>query len=94
VVDAAPGEHEHHHVSIIIAGTPLEGQTRTISFRQVVNLRANATVDWDRKEPVLASLRRHIRRPRTKYRYPPDKQEAAVQLVMQQAELLAADVMP
>jgi type I restriction enzyme R subunit len=55
-------------------------------------VRANATVDWDKKEQVRASLRRHIRRLLTKYRYPPDKQEAAVQLVMQQAELLAAGV--
>jgi len=52
-------------------------------------VRANATVDWDKKEQVRASLRRHIRRLLTKYHYPPDKQEAAVQLVMQQAELLA-----
>jgi type I restriction enzyme R subunit len=55
-------------------------------------VRANATVDWDKKEQVRASLRRHIRRLLTKYRYPPDRQEAAVQLVMQQAELLAAGV--
>jgi len=57
-------------------------------------VRANATVDWDKKEQVRASLRRHIRRLLTKYKYPPDKQEAAVQLVMQQAELLAAGVAP
>jgi type I restriction enzyme R subunit len=56
-------------------------------------VRANATVDWDKKEQVRASLRRHIRRLLTKYHYPPDKQEAAVQLVMQQAELLAQQVM-
>jgi type I restriction enzyme R subunit len=55
-------------------------------------VRANATVDWDKKEQVRASLRRHIRRLLTKYKYPPDKQEAAVQLVMQQAEILAAGV--
>jgi type I restriction enzyme R subunit len=55
-------------------------------------VRANATVDWDKKEQVRASLRRHIRRLLTKYHYPPDKQEAAVRLVMQQAELLAAGV--
>ncbi|EQD58745.1 type I site-specific deoxyribonuclease, HsdR, partial [mine drainage metagenome] len=57
-------------------------------------VRANATVDWDKKEQVRASLRRHIRRLLTKYHYPPDKQEAAVHLVMQQAELLAAGVAP
>ncbi len=57
-------------------------------------VRANATVDWDKKEQVRASLRRHIRRLLTKHGYPPDKQEAAVQLVMQQAELMAAGVAP
>jgi type I restriction enzyme R subunit len=55
-------------------------------------VRANATVDWDKKEQVRASLRRHIRRLLKKYQYPPDKQEAAVQLVMQQAELMAAEI--
>jgi type I restriction enzyme R subunit len=55
-------------------------------------VRANTRVDWDKKEQVRASLRRHIRRLLTKYQYPTDKQEAAVQLVMQQAELLAAKV--
>jgi hypothetical protein len=34
-------------------------------------VRANATVDWDKKEQVRASLRRHIRRLLTKYHYPP-----------------------
>jgi hypothetical protein len=42
----------------------------------------------------MASRLRLIRRLLTKYHYPPDKQEAAVQLVMQQAELLAAGVSP
>ena len=63
--------------------------------QDLVNVvRSNATVDWDRKEQVRASLRRHIRRLLTKYRYPPDKKEAAVQLVLQQAELMAAGVAP
>jgi type I restriction enzyme R subunit len=65
---------------------------KSIAQELVVVVRANATVDWDKKEQVRASLRRHIRRLLTKYRYPPDKQEAAVRLVMQQAELLAAEV--
>jgi type I restriction enzyme R subunit len=55
-------------------------------------VRSNATIDWDKKEQVRASLRRYVRRLLTKYHYPPDKQEAAVQLVMQQAELFAAEV--
>jgi type I restriction enzyme, R subunit len=55
-------------------------------------VRSNATIDWDKKEQVRASLRRHVRRLLTKHRYPPDKQEAAIQLVMEQAELFAAEV--
>jgi type I restriction enzyme R subunit len=65
---------------------------RKIAQELVEVVRSNTTVDWDKKEQVRASLRRHIRRLLTKYRYPPDKQEAAVQLVMQQAELLAREV--
>ena len=67
---------------------------KRIAHELVDVVRANATVDWDRKEQVRASLRRQIRRLLTKYRYPPDKQEAAVQFVMQQAELMAAGMVP
>ena len=65
---------------------------KKIAQELVEVVRSNATVDWDKKEQVRASLRRHIRRLLTKYHYPPDKQESAVQLVMQQAELLASEV--
>ncbi len=65
---------------------------KTIARELVAIVRTNATIDWDKKEQVRASLRRHVRRLLTKYRYPPDKQEAAVRLVLQQAERLAADV--
>jgi type I restriction enzyme R subunit len=63
---------------------------KAIARELVTAVRANATVDWDKKEQVRAALRRTVRRLLTKYHYPPDKQEAAVQLVLQQAELLAA----
>ncbi len=65
---------------------------KLIAQKLVDVVRANATVDWDTKEQVRSSLRRHTRRLLTKYQYPADKQDATVQLVMQQAELLAAGV--
>ena len=65
---------------------------KAIAHDLVAVVRRNATIDWDKKEQVRASLRRHIRRLLTKYKYPPDKQEAAVALVMQQAELFAAEL--
>jgi type I restriction enzyme R subunit len=55
---------------------------KKIAQELVEVVRSNAPVDWDKKEQVRASPRRHIRRLLTKYHYPPDKQES--QLVMQQ----------
>ena len=49
---------------------------KAIAHELVAIVRRNATVDWDKKEQVRASLRRHIRRLLAKYRYPPDKQES------------------
>ncbi len=65
---------------------------KKIAHELVGVVRRNATVDWDKKEQVRASFRRHIKRLLVKYRYPPDKQEGALVLVMQQAELFAAEV--
>lgn len=65
---------------------------RAIAHDLVAVVRQNATIDWDKKEQVRASLRRYIRRLLAKYKYPPDKQEPAVALVMQQAELFAAEL--
>jgi type I restriction enzyme R subunit len=65
---------------------------KEIAHELVAVVRHNATIDWDKKEQVRASLRRYIRRLLTKHKYPPDKQEIAVTLVIQQAELFAADL--
>jgi len=65
---------------------------RAIARDLVAVVRRNATIDWDKKEQVRASLRRYIRRLLARYKYPPDKQESAVTLVMQQAELFAAEL--
>lgn len=67
---------------------------RQIARDLVDAVRANTTVDWDKKEQVRANMRRHIRRLLTKYHYPPDKQESAIALVMEQAEALARDTTP
>ena len=65
---------------------------KAIAHDLVAMVRRNATIDWDKKEQVRASLRRHIRRLLAKYKYPPDRQESAVALVMQQTELFAAEL--
>ncbi|MHB1640056.1 MAG: type I restriction endonuclease subunit R [Candidatus Dormibacteria bacterium] len=55
-------------------------------------IRTNTTVDWNIKEQARAKLRSTVRRLLTKYHYPPDKKSAAVDLVLEQAERLAAEV--
>lgn len=55
------------------------------------NLRKNITVDWSARESVRATLRLMVKRVLRKYKYPPDQQELAVELVLKQAEALGAD---
>jgi len=52
-------------------------------------LRASTAVDWQHRESVRAKMRLLIKRLLRKYKYPPEGQEAAVTLVLQQAEALA-----
>ncbi len=62
---------------------------KVIAVELVKTVRANVTVDWTIKETVRANLRRLVRRTLKKYGYPPDLEEAAVQAILAQAELLA-----
>ncbi len=62
---------------------------KTIARELVVAVQESATIDWNLKETVRAAIRAKIRRLLNKYGYPPDAQERAVQLVIEQAELLA-----
>jgi type I restriction enzyme R subunit len=62
---------------------------RTIARELLDSVRNNVTIDWTIKESVQASLRRNIRRILRKYDYPPDLQEKAVEFVLNQAKLLA-----
>lgn len=52
------------------------------------SLRQNVTVDWSNRDSVRAKLRLLVKRILRKYKYPPDQQEEAAQLVLAQAESL------
>ncbi|MGE0200780.1 MAG: type I restriction endonuclease subunit R [Candidatus Melainabacteria bacterium] len=64
---------------------------KAIARDLVETVRRNATIDWAKKESVRAKLRIMVKRILRKYNYPPDKQEAATQTVMEQAEALTAE---
>jgi len=70
----------------------MSDENLSIIAREVLNIvRENTTIDWNLKESVRANLRRLVKRVLRKHGYPPDLQEAATQLVLEQAELLAAN---
>ncbi|HVM78769.1 MAG TPA: type I restriction endonuclease subunit R [Stellaceae bacterium] len=55
-------------------------------------VRKNVTIDWTVRENVRAQLRVMVKRILRIHGYPPDKQERATQLVLEQAEVLLADL--
>ena len=55
------------------------------------SLRRNLKVDWEHRDSVRAELRLMLKRILRKYKYPPDQQEEAVTLVLQQAEAIGED---
>lgn len=63
---------------------------KTIASELVATIQRSATIDWTLKETVRARMRSRIKRLLAKYKYPPDKQEEAVKLIIQQAEHLAS----
>ncbi|AOJ08258.1 type I restriction endonuclease subunit R [Burkholderia mayonis] len=61
---------------------------KKIAHELTENLRQNITVDWLERESVRARLRLMVKRILRKYKYPPDQQDGAVELVLQQAQAL------
>jgi len=61
---------------------------KKIAHELTENLRQSLTVDWSERESVRAKLRLMVKRILRKYKYPPDLQDAAVDLVLQQAQAL------
>jgi len=62
---------------------------KKIAHELTESLRKNLSVDWSQRESVQAKLRLLVRRILRKYKYPPDKQDAAVEQVLEQAKALA-----
>ncbi|MBW6466286.1 MAG: type I restriction endonuclease subunit R, partial [Brevefilum sp.] len=64
-------------------------QLAVIARKVLEVVQNNTSIDWTEKKSVRAHLRRMVKRVLRRYGYPPDKQEQAVALVLQQAELSA-----
>ena len=66
---------------------------KKIAQELVDRVRKSVTVDWSKRENARAQLRVLVKRILRKYGYPPDKQERATQLVLEQTEVLCSDWM-
>ena len=65
-------------------------ELRVIAHELLNSLKTNASVDWQHRESARARMRILVKRILRKHGYPPDLQDAAVQTVLQQAEVLSA----
>ena len=72
--------------AVEVLGQPVLGE---IARELIELLRRDAKTDWTVRDDVRAAIRAKIKRLLRKFRYPPDKSEAAVALVVQQMEALS-----
>ena len=66
-----------------------DDKLKVIAHELLSNLKKNISIDWAQREPARARMRVLVKRILRKYGYPPDLQDAAVQTVLQQAEVLS-----
>ena len=66
-----------------------DDKLRVIAHELLNSLKGNVTVDWEHRESSRARMRGLVKRILSKYGYPPDLQDSAVQTVLQQAEVLS-----
>lgn len=64
---------------------------RRIAVELTMSLRKSVTVDWAQRESVRARLRVMVKTLLRRYKYPPDRQEAATETVLRQAEALSGE---
>ncbi|MBX3654894.1 MAG: type I restriction endonuclease subunit R [Ramlibacter sp.] len=64
---------------------------KKIAHELTENLRQNLSVDWSARESVRARLRLMVKRILRKYKYPPDEQDSAVELVLEQVQAIGDD---
>ncbi|MDO5675899.1 MAG: type I restriction endonuclease subunit R [Propionibacteriaceae bacterium] len=62
---------------------------KKISVDLVFSVRNSVTIDWQHKDSVRAAIRSKVRKLLARHGYPPDLEEKAVELVLEQAELFA-----
>lgn len=63
-----------------------------IAHELTASIKRSMTVDWSLKESARAKMRSEIRRLLRKYKYPPENQDEALEIVLRQAELMCKEL--
>src|SRR5437763_5059935 len=66
-------------------------ELKVIAAELVTQVRKSVTIDWTLRESARAKIKVLVKRILRKHGYPPDLQDEATKLVLQQAELLCAE---
>jgi type I restriction enzyme R subunit len=66
-------------------------ELKVIATELLNQVRASVTIDWTVRESARAAIRVRVRRILKKHGYPPDLQDEATRLVLEQAEVLCSD---
>lgn len=66
-----------------------ENVLKVIANELTTELRGSVTVDWAQRESVRATIRIKIKRLLRVHKYPPDKTDEAIALILKQAETLS-----
>ncbi len=64
---------------------------KTIAQELVATVRRSVSVDWTKRDNARAQIRIMVKRILRRYGYPPDKQAAATDLVLEQAQVLCEE---
>lgn len=64
---------------------------KVIATELVTTVRRNVSIDWNLRENARARIRVIVRRILKRFGYPPDLQDEAVKLVLEQAETLTEE---
>lgn len=68
-----------------------DAKLRMIAAELITQVRKSVTIDWTLRDRARSKIGVMVKRILNKHGYPPDLQEEAVKIVLQQAELLCAD---
>jgi type I restriction enzyme, R subunit len=77
-----------HKTALDVMG---QDSLKVIATELVTQVRKSATIDWTLRESARAKIKVLVKRILRKHGYPPDLQDEATKLVLQQAELLCAE---